>query len=257
MQNILSKITNAKRSGLKLLKKRVPLKLLLALLDSAPAPLSLADTLKRKGVSIIAEVKQASPSKGLITKDFKPVETALAYEKYGASAVSVLTEEAFFLGNLGYLAAIKGKIRLPVLRKDFLVDEYQLYEARAAGADAVLLITACLSPSMLRAFLKTASRLGMDALVEVHTPSEARTALSCDARLIGINNRNLRDFSVDLRTTSKIKELLPREVLTVSESGIRTQNDIKYLNELGVNGALIGEALMRSFDIGKTLGRLL
>ena len=257
MKNILSKITGAKMKKLALLKQRVPIKVLLNALKSSPAPKSLEAAINKTGVSIIAEVKRASPSKGLIAACFRPVETALEYEKHGASAVSVLTEETFFLGNLGYLTAIKGRIKLPVLRKDFLVDEYQLYESRAAGADAVLLILACLNKNKLSSFIKTTRQLGMDALVEVHDTEEAKTALSCGARIIGINNRDLRTFKIDLKTTETIMAGVPKNILTVSESGIISPGDIKRLGKLGVRAALIGETFMRSGSPGKTLRRFL
>ncbi len=255
MKDILTKITDLKRKDLSTLKSRLPLRVLLNAIESSPEPVSLSCALKTGRVSIIAEVKKASPSKGLISRHFTPVKTALEFEKNGAAAISVLTEENFFLGNLGYLAAIKGSVRIPILRKDFIVDEYQLFESRAAGADAVLLITACLTKRELRQFIKLSRLLCMDALVETHDTEEVLTALDCGANIIGINNRNLRDFSVDIRTSGIVRKSIPPGVITVSESGIASKADIRYLSELGINGALIGETLMRSTAPGKTLRR--
>ena len=257
MKDILSKITAAKVKELALQKKRVPLKVLLEAIKSSPAPKSLAKAINKTGVSIIAEIKKASPSKGLIAVDFRPLETALEYEQNGASAVSVLTEQNFFLGSLGFLTQIKGSINLPVLRKDFLVDEYQLYESRAAGADAVLLIVACLNKQKLSSFIGISRQLGLETLVEVHDSKEAATALEAGARIIGINNRDLKTFKVNLKTTETVMARIPKNVITVSESGILFPRDIEYLGRLGVKAALIGEALMRSGNPGKTLRRFL
>ena len=176
MNDILAKITALKRKDLSALKKRLPLRVLLKAIETAPGTISLSKALRTCRVSIIAEVKKASPSKGLISSNFAPVKTALEFEKNGAAAISVLTEENFFLGNLGYLAAIKGCVGVPVLRKDFIIDEYQIYESRAAGADAILLITACLSKKELRHFIKLSLLLNMDALVETHDTKEVLTA---------------------------------------------------------------------------------
>jgi len=256
MNDILAKITALKRKDLSSLKKRLPLRVLLKAIETAPGTISLSKALRTCRVSIIAEVKKASPSKGLISSNFAPVKTALEFEKNGAAAISVLTEENFFLGNLGYLAAIKGCVGVPVLRKDFIIDEYQIYESRAAGADAILLITACLSKKELRHFIKLSLLLNMDALVETHDTKEVLTALDCGAKIIGINNRNLRNFKVDIRTTEIVRQSIPPGIIIVSESGIATKADIRYLSALGINGALIGEALMRSAVPGKALRRL-
>ncbi len=257
MKDILAKIINRKQKSLSALKERLHLRVLLKAIETSPEPLSLSGAMKTKCVSIIAEVKKASPSKGLISKLFTPVETALEFEKNGAAAISVLTEENFFFGHLGYLSAIKGSVKIPVLRKDFIVDEYQLYESRAAGADAVLLITACLSTRELRKFIKLSQRLCMDALVETRDTEEVLTALDCGANIIGINNRNLRNFKVDIRTTGIVRKRIPPGIITVSESGIASRADMRYLSGLGINGALIGETLMRSAAPGKKLRRLL
>ena len=211
------------------------------------------------GVKIIAEVKKASPSKGVIKVDFDLVAIARAYADGGAAAISVLTEEKYFQGSRDYLKAIAddlGENCPPLLRKDFLVDPYQIYEARGYRADAVLLIAAILSPSDLVSLLDLAHRLGMSALVEAHTEAEVQAALDAGARIIGINNRDLKTFKVNLETTARLRPLIPSDRLVVSESGISTRADIVYLSQLGVNAALVGEALMTTPDIGQKLKEL-
>ena len=197
-------------------------------------------------VSIIAEVKKASPSKGVISEDFDPVAIAENYEKNGAAAVSVLTDVDYFQGSLLYLMQVRAGVRLPVLRKDFLIDELQIKEAAMHGADAVLLIAAILDRSRLQEFRLCAAEYGMDALVEVHNEDETELALESGADLIGINNRNLQDFSMDLETTFRLKKMIPEEIPVVSESGLRSGDDILRLKEAGVSAALIGETLMRA-----------
>ena len=198
---------------------------------------------------VIAEIKRASPSKGLIKEVLNPVELARAYERGGASAISVLTEEEYFRGSLDDLRAVCESGALPVLRKDFIIDEYQIFETAAAGADALLLIVAALDDDQLLRFrLITEEELGMDALVEVHTSSEMLRAERCGAKLIGINNRDLRTFAVSLKTSEELAGMAPAEAILVSESGLRSGNDLKRLREIGFSGFLIGEALMRAND---------
>ena len=204
---------------------------------------------------MIAEVKKASPSKGLIRADFDPEAIARSYESAGASAISVLTDEKFFQGSLDYLKLVKRTVSLPVLRKDFIIDAYQVFEARTAGADAILLIVAALPHDSLTALMNCASELGMDQLVEVHDESELETALEVGAPLIGINNRNLRTFEVTLDTTARLLPMIPR-AKTVSESGIFTRRDMVSLGAMGVDAVLIGEALMRQDDIQAKLAEL-
>ena len=199
--------------------------------------------------AIIAEVKKASPSKGVIKEDFDPVQVATAYEKNGASGVSVLTDERFFMGSPAFLTAIKREIALPVLRKDFIVDHIQVEETAAMGADAMLLIVACLDDVLLKELLHHASECGLDTLVETHDEREAERALKAGARIIGINNRDLRDFSVDIETTFRVMAQLPEDVLVVSESGIGSVEDFKRLKDHGVHGALVGEAFMRNPEL--------
>ena len=199
-------------------------------------------------VAVIAEAKKASPSKGVICPDFDPVRIAVEYEKAGAQAMSVLTDEDFFQGSLSYIPLVRQAVQLPVLRKDFIIHGKQIEQARAFGADAILLIAAILDLVQMRDYLDIAHGLGMDVLVEIHDEAEAEMAVAAGSRLIGVNNRNLRDFSVDLETTFRLQSLLPPEVPLVSESGIRDNNDMRRLAANGVRAALIGETLMRAGD---------
>lgn len=200
-------------------------------------------------LALIAEVKKASPSAGVIAADFDPAKIARAYETAGANAVSVLTDEHFFSGSLDDLVAVREAITLPVLRKDFILEDVQIYEAAAAGADAVLLIVAALAQDELEALLDVAAACQLDALVEVHTLEEMDRALATDASIIGINNRNLATFQVDLATTESLSEQVPAGVLLVSESGIRTADDSRRLRACGADAILVGEALMRSGEV--------
>lgn len=206
--------------------------------------------------ALIAEVKKASPSKGLIRPDFDPLEIARTYQECGAAALSVLTEREFFLGDPAYIPLIGSKVSLPILRKDFIVHEKQIEEARALGASAVLLIVAILDPLKLRDFLVLTNELGMDALVEVHDNAEAEIALSAGARIVGVNNRNLRTFTVDLQTTFEVKKIIPPGVTVVSESGISTREDVLRVADAGIDAVLIGEAFMRSPDIASKVKEL-
>ncbi|MBI4489799.1 MAG: indole-3-glycerol phosphate synthase TrpC [Deltaproteobacteria bacterium] len=206
---------------------------------------------------IIAEVKRASPSQGLIREDFDPVKIAKDFAVNGASALSILTEERFFQGSLLYLERIKKEVSLPLLRKDFIVDGYQILEARSFGADAVLFIAALLDPVLLQELKDQARSLSLDALVEVHTEPELGSALEAGARLIGINNRNLRTFELNLETTERLLPMVPPGISVVCESGIESLEQIKRLESLGVHIFLVGEALMRSPDPGEKLRKLL
>lgn len=198
------------------------------------------------GVALIAEVKKASPSKGVICHDFDPVKIAQTYEEGGAQAVSVLTDEDFFQGHLSYLPLVRKNIGLPVLRKDFIIHEIQIQQAREYGADAILLIAAILDKQQIKNYLSFAGELGLDVLVEVHDEPELEKALHANSDLIGINNRNLNDFTVSLETTFRLKKLIPPEIPVVSESGIRTHEDIARLTDAGVAAVLVGETLMRA-----------
>lgn len=205
------------------------------------------------GISIIAEVKKASPSKGIIKEDFNPVETAVSYEKAGANAISVLTEEDFFKGSGEYLKAIRAAVSLPLLRKDFIVDEWQIYEARLLGADAILLITGVLARDALKRFIAIADELSMQCLVEAHTEEQIKSALGAGAEIIGINNRNLDNFTVDLGTSQRIAKLLPDVILFVAESGIRSRADVKCMENVGADAVLVGETLMRAPSIEREI----
>jgi indole-3-glycerol phosphate synthase len=197
-------------------------------------------------LGVIAEVKKASPSAGIIAPDFDAVAVATTYDRAGASAISVLTDEKYFQGHLSFLPKIRAVTSIPLLRKDFIIDDLQIWEASVAGADAILLIVAALSQDQLRHLLETAAACQLDALVEVHDRPELERALETDARIIGINNRNLRTFEVHLETTAELSEEVPDEIILVSESGIRTTEDARRVHSWGANAILVGEALMRS-----------
>ncbi|MDU2239595.1 MAG: indole-3-glycerol phosphate synthase TrpC [Paenibacillus sp.] len=206
---------------------------------------------RKRDMGLIAEVKKASPSKGLIRPDFHPVQLAAAYEAAGTDCISVLTDETYFQGSGAYLSAIREAVGVPLLRKDFVIDERQIYEARLLGADAVLLIAAILSDAQLRDYLALATALGLDALIEVHDRAELERVLALPAaKLIGINNRNLRTFEVSLETTAALAELVPSNATLISESGIQTREDIERLQRTGAQGVLIGETFMRRENVG-------
>lgn len=207
-------------------------------------------------ISFICEVKRASPSKGMIAEDFPYLEIARDYERAGASAISCLTEPFWFKGKDEYLTEIAGAVNIPVLRKDFTVDEYMIYQAKTLGASAVLLICSILSREQLAEYLKIAHSLGLSALVEAHDEEEVRTALSVGAGIIGVNNRDLKTFTVDIHNSARLRKLVPPEVLFVSESGIKTAADVAALRENGTNAVLIGETLMRSPDKKAALAEL-
>ncbi len=207
--------------------------------------------------AIIAEVKKGSPSKGIIRPDFDPLDIASTYQDNGATCLSVLTDEKFFLGHLRFLALIREAVSLPLLRKDFICDPYQIYEARAAGADAILLIAAMLDLHQLRDFHAIAGEMQLDVLLEVHDEDEMETALQTDCKLIGVNNRNLRTFEIDLNTTGRLARMLPKDRLLVSESGINNREDIVRLQSEGAGAFLIGEAMVRENDIGAKLQEFL
>lgn len=202
--------------------------------------------LRKDGMSFICEVKKASPSKGVIAEKFPYVEIAREYEQAGAAALSVLTEPYYFQGSNQYLEEISQKVKLPILRKDFTVDVYMLYEAKCIGASAVLLICAILSDAQLEEYLKMAEELGLSALVEAHTEEEVKRALKCGARIVGVNNRDLKTFQVDIHTSERLRKLVPKDILYVSESGIQTQEQVRRLKENGTDAVLIGEMLMKS-----------
>lgn len=256
---ILQKIVAHKEVELARCKVDTPLRALEALLPGLPATRPLAPALRRAGeVAIIAEAKKASPSKGILCHDFDPVKIAWEYEQAGAAAVSVLTEEKFFLGHPSYLASVRKAVDIPVLRKDFIIDPYQIYQSRVIGADAVLLIAAVLSGEQLAELKSLAGELGLTCLVEVHQADELDCALSAGAEIIGINNRDLNTFETDLDNTfSLIRKIDTEKITVVSESGIKTRADILKLMKAGVHAALVGETLVRRGEFGGALRELL
>lgn len=230
-------------------KKKQPLEeIKYQALSGKKGSFAFENTLKKPGVSFICECKKASPSKGLIAADFPYVQIAKEYEAAGADCISVLTEPKWFLGSGQYLKEIAGSVSIPCLRKDFIVDEYMIYEAGLLGASAVLLICSILSEDQIMKYIGICDKLGMSALVEAHDEEEVRAALRAGARVIGVNNRNLRDFSVDTDNSRRLRELIPREVLFVSESGVKEASDVDKLREIGADAVLIGETLMRARD---------
>lgn len=244
--NILEEIAEKTKRRIQEEKVRVPVEDLKERI--VKNEISFLKALKKEGMSYICEVKKASPSKGLIAPDFPYLEIAGEYEAAGASAISCLTEPYYFQGSDRYLEEITSTVKIPVLRKDFTVDEYMIYQARALGAAAVLLICAILDDSQLRGYRQLAESMGMDALVEAHDEKEVERALRCGAKIVGVNNRDLRTFQVDMANSIRLRKLAPRDVVFVSESGIRTSEDIRRLYDNRVDAVLIGETLMRSED---------
>ncbi|GAA0738159.1 indole-3-glycerol phosphate synthase TrpC [Clostridium oceanicum] len=244
---ILDQITDKKRETLKE-KKFLSKEEYKNIIDSMKKPVSFYEAIKKEGLSIIGEIKKASPSKGIIKKDFNPRRLGSLYNK-AVDAISVLTEKHFFMGDIDYLRQASEVAQIPILRKDFIIDERQIYEARINGASSVLLITSILKKEKLKEFIKIVHSLDLDALLEVHTKKELYIALECGAKIIGINNRNLKDFSVDLNTTLNLKKDIPKDILVVSESGIKEKEDIKFLKD--IDGILVGESFMKSKDILK------
>lgn len=214
------------------------------------------EALKKEGVSFICEVKKASPSKGVIAEHFPYVEIAREYELAGADCLSVLTEPKYFMGSDRYLSEIREAVKLPILRKDFIVDIYQIYQAKIIGANAVLLICALLNEDFMKECIKICDELGLTALVEAHDEEEIRRAVQAGARVIGVNNRNLKDFTVDIHNSTKLREFAPEGIVFVAESGIRTREDVAAFEENKVNAVLVGEALMRAEDKKRKLNEL-
>lgn len=212
--------------------------------------------LKKEDISFICECKKASPSKGIIANDFPYLQIAKEYEAAGADCISVLTEPKWFLGSDRYLREIAQAVNIPCLRKDFTVDEYMIYEAKCLGASAVLLICSILSENQIKEYIEICDTLGLSALVEAHDEAEVKTALKCGSRMIGVNNRNLKDFSVDTENSRRLRSLIPKDVVFVSESGVKTPEDVQLLREIGADAVLIGETLMKAADKKKKLNIL-
>ena len=248
---ILDEIMTFHRENLPKIMREVPLADLRALATVAPPPLDFYAALKKPGVSLIAECKKASPSKGLMVPNYDPVKLATAYAKAGASAISVLTDGRHFQGSLADLRDVKEAVKVPVLRKDFIFHPYQIYEARAAGADALLLITAVLSDGDLKELLALTHRLGMNALIEVHSAEELARVLPLQPRIVGVNNRNLQTFEVDFANTARLREQISPEVVVVGESGLKTAADVQAMAQIGVDAILVGETLVKSKDVYK------
>ena len=256
--HILSRIIEARRQRLHRSKLRVPEAVVKHFASTTPVPPSFKESLRNeKRVRIIAELKMASPSKGVFREDFSVPKLASAYAEAGATAISVVTEEDFFQGNLGWINEVRGLCSLPVLRKDFVFDGYQIYESRNAKASAILLIAAMLSKEELRHFVSLSREVGLDPLVEVHDEEELGEALESGAELIGVNNRNLKTFQVDIQTSHRLAKMIPDDRIFVVESGIRSRADIESLLEAGADAFLIGETLIASADPGATLRGLL
>ncbi|WP_018953738.1 indole-3-glycerol phosphate synthase TrpC [Thioalkalivibrio sulfidiphilus] len=258
--DILTKILARKREEIAERSARTSLEDLRRFVDAAPAVRPFLGAMEAKihagQAAVIAEIKKASPSKGLLREDFDPEAIAKRYEAGGAACLSVLTDHDFFQGSEAYLEDARAACGLPVLRKDFIIDPYQVYEARVMGADCVLLIVSALEDVQLRDLLALTHELGMNALIEVHDREELERALKLDARLIGINNRNLRSFETRLETTLDLLEMIPPDRLVVTESGIHTRDDVARMRNAGVHAFLVGEAFMRASDPGARLAEL-
>lgn len=260
MSTILDEIVATKREEIAARKAVRPLDELRAAVDDAPPPRNFLQALTRQTgerIRLIAEVKKASPSQGLLRADFDPVEIAQVYERHGAACISVLTDEPYFQGSLEYLRDVRAAVQIPVLRKDFILDAYQLYEAREAGADAVLLIAECLDDCGLRSLHNEAIDLGMTPLVELYEPSNLDRVLQCGADLIGVNNRDLRTFQVDLHHCLRLREQVPGDRLMVGESGVERCEDVWLLEEGGMDAILVGGGLMAQADLGAAVDRLM
>ena len=254
---ILDEIAEYTRIRVENAKKKVPAEeMKRQALELPKKTFAFEKALNTDKIGFICEVKKASPSKGLISPDFDYIGTAKQYDAAGASAISVLTEPKYFQGDNRYLTEIKENLSIPVLRKDFTVDEYMIYEARVINADCILLICAILSEEELTRYLSIADSLGLSAIVEAHDEDEVNMALRAGARIVGVNNRDLKTFTVDIENSIRLRKLVPDNVIFVAESGIKTRQDIKRLESMGVNAVLIGETLMRSKNISDTINEL-
>jgi len=255
--NILEEILEHKQQEITLAKKAIPTEQLEGMPDFTRQCFSLRRALSGKDISIIAEIKKASPSKKVIREDFNPLEIAREYVGSGASALSVLTDNKYFQGDIRYIADIRSSVPIPILRKDFIIDSYQLTEAKAFGADAVLLIAAALKPERLHDLFNEANALGLECLVEVHNIEELNILNFVSAKIIGINNRNLSTFTVDISTAIRVASRIPKDIIVVSESGISNRADIDQLTAHGIHAVLVGESLMRAKNPGEALRALL
>lgn len=253
---ILDEIISRKQSELDSRKRKTALSSLKAEAQDLPPLRGFSAALSAHETAVIAEIKKASPSKGVIREEFDPSSIASSYQAHGASCLSVLTDEHFFQGSDSALCLARGETELPVLRKDFIVDEYQIFETRVLPADCLLLIVAALDHSQLQSFHELGRELGMDVLVEVHNEEELAAALAVNAQLVGINNRNLKTFQTDLAVTERLVRQIPPSVQVVSESGINSRMDVARLVACGVNAFLVGEAFMRASDPGRAMSEI-
>ena len=260
MPDILDKILAFKREEVAAAKRTKPMAALMEAIEAAGAPRPFVEAIRHrielKQPAVIAEIKKASPSKGLLREDFQPAAIAASYARHGATCLSVLTDRQFFQGAPEYLQEARQACHLPVLRKDFIIDPYQVFEARAMGADCILLIVAALEPRLMAELERAAHDLGMAVLVEVHNAIELEAALKLKTPLIGINNRNLRTFETSLTTTLDLLPRIPEASIVISESGISTREDVATLRRRNINGFLVGEAFMRAIEPGAALGAL-
>lgn len=257
MTTILDQLAGHARERTAQAKKKIPPEELCRQALSLPkGNMAFENALRTPGISFICECKKASPSKGLIAPDFPYLDIAREYEAAGADCISVLTEPKWFLGSDEYLKEIAGSVSIPCLRKDFTVDAYMIYEAKVLGASSVLLICSILSEEQIKEYISVCDQLGISALVETHDESEVQMALNAGARIIGVNNRNLNDFSVDTDNSRRLREVIPGDVLFVSESGVSNPGDVEKLREIGADAVLIGETLMRAADKKARLAEL-
>jgi indole-3-glycerol phosphate synthase len=258
MNTVLDRIVASKREEIALVKKRRDLQALRDAVHMAPEIRNFHEALQRTNrIRLLAEVKKASPSKGVIRPHFHPVDIARAYQAGGAAAISVLTDEPFFQGKLDYLSHIRDAVSIPILRKDFILDEYQIYEARVAGADAVLLIAECLPGEELPQLYECVRSLGMHALIELYEPVHLDRVLATGTPLVGVNNRDLRTFAVELEHVIRLRARIPTDVTLVAESGISNHDDVRRLEDAGIDAILVGESLMRQHDVRQAVELLM
>ncbi|MBU0881597.1 MAG: indole-3-glycerol phosphate synthase TrpC [Candidatus Omnitrophica bacterium] len=255
---MISRIIEEKRRVIEEAKRLKPREELIKDISSISVNSSFKKNISRPHhVNLIAEIKKASPSKGILRGDFNPVKIAMTYQAHGASAVSVLTDERFFEGKLEHIRMVKESVSLPILRKDFIIDEYQIYESVACGADAILLIADLLSDNEMTGFYQLATSLGLDVLLEVHNEEDMEKAIQTGGEMIGINNRDLNTFKTDLAMTQKLMRLIPAHKIKVSESGIKSYEDVMFMKSIGINAVLIGEAFMEAPDIAAKMREIM
>lgn len=258
MPTILDTIADYAKERVRAAKSEISLEKMkeLAFAKGTDNKFAFENALRKNDISFICECKKASPSKGIIAERFDCVSIAKEYEKAGADCISVLTEPKWFLGSNEYLKNTAKAVNIPIIRKDFTVDEYMIYEAKVLGASAVLLICSILDTETIKRYIKICDKLGLSAVVEAHDEEEIKSALSAGARIVGVNNRNLKDFSVDTENSRRMRDLVPSDIIFVSESGVQSSDDIQFLREIGANAVLIGETLMRAEDKSAKLSQL-